>query len=426
MKISGERAYFQTGRRTLPAAADGDLLWSEYGFLLAAAAAAIVTVDPFEWRLAANPVIKHLALMILLPALLFTIAGRRLGAPLARQNPGRPLLKAAWPLIVLAAIVIGGSLYARLVLGIQNTFLNVGLYMLVTVWAAAMVLQTHAVETLLRGYFSILVAAAAVMSFYLVANFGVRQVYHEQIFLVIPLAALFFARGGAPVRYVTGIFFLSMAWFSQKYTAYLIGALTAVYLAVMIIYPRLGSRPALSRAVIVYWSSFVFVLAAATLIGLAQRNPGALPSGNLGYRLHTYAIAWERFTESPAWGTLFADEAVEKFTPYAIGIAGNILPTHSDILDLLAHGGVIGFLLWLAGLARIAREAAAGLLRPAQLAHPWSPYAHALALMSGAGIVTYAFNPILLQPSMAFLLWMNLGLLLGLALRFEESSPRAR
>jgi hypothetical protein len=44
---------------------------------------------------------------------------------------------------------------------------------------------------------------------------------------------------------------------------------------------------------------------------------------------------------------------------------------------------------------------------------------HALALLTVAGLATCAFNPILLQPPMAYLLWSSLGLLIGLALRRE-------
>jgi len=34
-----------------------------------------------------------------------------------------------------------------------------------------------------------------------------------------------------------------------------------------------------------------------------------------------------------------------------------------------------------------------------------------------APVLTYAFNPILLQPALAYLLWTNVGLLVGLSLR---------
>jgi hypothetical protein len=404
--------------RAMTAARPG-LLWSEYAYLLAVAAAAIVMVDPLERGLAANPVMKHLALMIALPSVLLTLIGRRLGAPMQKTRYAAESLRAAWPLFVLAVLIVGGSVHTRFIADIQNTFLNVGLYMTVTFCAAAMVMQTAAPEALLRAYFRILLVAAIVMGVLLIVNFRVRQVYHEQVFLVIPMAALFFTAAGLNrvVRWLGCAFFLSMAWFSVKYTSYLIGALTVIYLALAVALPRLASRPALHRVTAIYWSCVFMLLGAAILASFALRGTVDLPTGNPEYRLHTYAAAWERFTASPLWGTLFAAEAVDKFTPYAIGIAGGMLPTHSDVLDLLANGGIVAGVLWALGVAYVAQIAFTSLLHQRNLDHPWAPYGHTLALMSLAGVLTYAFNPILLQPSLAFLLWSNLGTLLGLGLR---------
>jgi hypothetical protein len=402
------------------------LSWSECGFPLAAALAALVVVDPLEWKLAADPVIKHLAIMVLFPTLLLSLVGRKIDRPLHRMGIAGPILAATWPLLALALFVVAGSVYARLELGVQNTFLNIGLYMLVTAAAAAMVLQTESPGSLVRAYFRVLVVAGIVMSILLIVNYRTRQVYHEQIFLVIPLAALFFARPTGAVRWLAAAYFASMAWFSQKYTSYLIGALTIAYLAWFVAYPRLAARSALSRVTVVYWSCLLAILGAGVLAYAAMHGPGGLPSGNLEYRLHTYADAWHQFLDSPLHGTLFAAPAAEKFTLYSIGIAGNILPTHSDVLDLLAHGGLAALLLWAYGLARAARLAHRYLLCAPRLSHPWAPHAHALALMSLAGVVTYAFNPILLQPSMAYLLWTNLGVLLGLSLRAARHPHRTR
>ena len=78
-----------------------------------------------------------------------------------------------------------------------------------------------------------------------------------------------------------------------------------------------------------------------------------------------------------------------------------MLPTHSDALDLLANGGVLGFGLFALGLGMIFALAWRKLLRPAQIARPEARYGHALA-------------------------WSNLGMLLGLALRAEEEAPPRR
>ncbi|MGH8641297.1 MAG: hypothetical protein ACRET6_06275, partial [Burkholderiales bacterium] len=402
----------RTGTRGLPGRAGAGLMWTEYWFLLAVAVAAVVTVDPLEWRLGSETIVKHLALAVALPAIMLTFVGFGLHAAGRGSSRLALLGPVVWPLPLLATLVLGGSLHARFVQGIQETFLNVGLYMLLTYGAAAMMLRSDAPEALLRAYFRILLAAAAVMGAYLIANYGVRQVYHEQIFLVIPLAVLFCAqRERGLVRWAGCGFFLAMAWLSQKYTSYLIGALTVAYIALVIAVPSVTPRSGARRTALVYWLFVLGGTAAALLAWLGSRGALDLPTGNVDYRMQTYGLAWERFLDSPLWGTLFATEAVEKFTLYSIRGARNTLPSHSDVMDLLANGGILAVALWIYALGRIARVVGASLLRPQQLDQSWAPYAHTLTVMSAAGVVTYAFNPILLQPPMAFLLWTNLGML---------------
>ncbi|MBI3916656.1 MAG: hypothetical protein HY322_06575 [Betaproteobacteria bacterium] len=404
--------------RAMLARASSGLLWTEHWYLLAAVTAAVVAVDPLNWGLASEMVVKHLALAISLPAIVLTYWGTRLRTSRRQAIPTASLASLFWPLLLLAALIVAGSLYARLIQDVQSTFLNVGLYMFMAFGAAAMVSKSHDPEALLRGYVYILLAAAAVMSGYLIANFGVRQVYHEQIFLVIPLAVLFFARQkGSLVRWAGCLFFLAMAWLSAKYTSYLIGALTVAYLALAVTVPRLAPLPGLRRTMLIYWTLLAAGLVTVGFAYLGFRGMLDLPTGNIDYRSHTYALAWERFLDSPLWGTLFSVEAVGKFTLYATGVSNNMLATHSDVLDLLANGGLLGIGLWMYELARAARVAHANVLHPKLLDRSWAPHAHTLAAMSAAGVVTYAFNPILLQPSLAYLLWTSFGMLVGFALR---------
>jgi O-antigen ligase len=404
------------------------LLWTDAWFLAGIAIAALNTVDPFGLELAVDTMARHLPLLVALSAVAMALL-LRMALPDAPSRAGvRPLadsLAAAWPLVLFAAMAASGGIYARHALGADTTFLNYGLYATMTFGAAAMVLQCAAPMALLRGYFAILLAAALVMCVFLVAYAGTRQVYHEQIFLVIPMAALFFA-GTAPsfLRWTAAAFFLVMAWFSHKYTSYLLAALTAAYLAVFIWVPRFSRNDPLAWLTAVYWGALGFLAAAGSVaVAYLMRGGSDHPTGNLEFRLHTYGLAWERFLESPLWGSWYSREGAEKFTLYDIGIARNTLPTHSDVLDILANGGALGFGLCAAGLLLIAVLAWRRLLRPALIEAPEARYAHTLALLSLAAILTCAFNPILLQPPMAALAWSNLGMLLGLSLRAERSPP---
>ena len=400
------------------------LLWTDAWYLCGIAIAALVATDPAELGLASHTIVKHLALAVCLGAATLALLLRAAMPHKPGTGRVRPLgapLAAAWPLALFALLVIGGSGYIRLAGGVDNTFLNYGLNVAMMFCAAAMMLQAPAPLALLRGYFAILLGAALVMSALLVAYAGRKQVYHEQIFLVIPMAALCFAGGGpALLRWAGAAFFLAMAWFSHKYTSYLVAALCAAYLVAFVWLPRLPRSGPLGRAAAAYWGLLALLAAGAVAAAFALRGGEGQPTGNPEFRLHTYGAAWQRFLDSPLWGSGFAREATEKFTLYDIGIARNMLPTHSDQLDLLANGGLAGYGLFAAGILMIAVLAWRRLLRPAHIARPEARYGHALALLSLAALLTSCFNPILPQPPMAALAWSNLGMLLGLALRAEK------
>ncbi len=405
------------------------LLWTDYWYLFGISLVALVVVDPFEWGLAGTVLAKHVALLVVLPAVVLARL-LRMAMPdteprATRVRPFTEALAVAWPLAIFALIVVCGSAYARFALDIRSTFLTYGLYVSMLFCAAAMVRQCEAPLALVRGYFAILLASALTMSALLVVYAGERQVYHEQIFLVIPMAALFFAgKGPALMRWGAAAFFVSMAWFSHKYTSYLVGALAIVYLAAFVWLPRQSRSDPFGRAVAIYWGVLALVAALAAAAAYALLGDSELPSGNTQFRLHTYQEAWDRFLESPLWGAWFARAAAEKFTLYEIGIAGNVLPTHSDVLDLLANGGALALGLCAAGVLAIAALAWRRLLRPEAIERPEAAYAHALALLSLAAMLTCAFNPILLQPPMAALAWSNVGMLLGLSLRANAPPGR--
>lgn len=396
------------------------LAWSEQMLLLCAALAMFLVVIRFLLPpLDDNPLIKHLPLALTLPFFVLTLMGSQLS-----PRPGSGgVIAAAWPLALLALIIVGGAAYARVVNQVQASFLNMGLYMSLLFVGATVVTHSAAPGRLAHAYCRILLMGALVMALGLIVFFRRREVYHEEIFLVIPLAVYaFLAWRHVLARWVGLIFFLALALLSAKNTSYLVAFLTAAYLAMLQWWHGVSALPPLHRV----WRGYV-TLVALTLVALAVaylllHRETYLPSGNVDYRSHTYGLAWRQFLDSPAWGTWFTAQGVQKFTLYTVGSTRNLLPTHSDVMDLLANGGVLGIALWFVGLFKIAHRAWRCLLAPRWRAHPWAPYAHTLTMISLAAVVTYAFNPIMLQPGMAYLMWLSLGFLLGLALRSDAAS----
>lgn len=401
------------------------LIWSEYLYLIAVAVAMFIAVDPFDWKLNFRAEVKHLALLLTIPAVILTLAGRNL-----RQNTQGSVLaqviKVAWPFAALALLIILGGTYTRLIQGVRETLLNVGLSMSFLFFAAAMVLTTKAPDAMLRAYFRILVAGALVMSAYLLVNYGTQQVYHVEIFLIVPLAVYCaLVLKNQFLRLAGTAFFLATAVFSAKNTAYLVAILVVFYLGYGFVLPRLLQRSPLTRFS-GYYSAFVVALMIAVVVAFLIGNRQTyLPSGNIDFRLYYYALAWNKFLDSPLWGSLFTGSSVAKFPLYEIASAGSVLPTHSDVMDLLSFGGIMAIALWLYGLFLVARAGNRSLLNPTTYEHPWTPYAHTLAVLSLAAIISYSFNPILTLPGLSFFVWSNLGLLLGLSMRAPKKPQAA-
>ncbi len=278
---------------------------------------------------------------------------------------------------------------------------------------------------LLHGYLVLLVCAGVVVFFDLIVNYGFTNVHHELEYLVPPLSIYFAFRSGSLLcRWLGFTIFLSSAFLFQKNTGYLVALLVIGYCVFFRLLPAWKGPPSLVKGAAALGLLICASAGLAGILFLLMHRETYLPSGNPEFRLMTYAQAWIRFVASPLWGTGFTEPAAEKFTGFDTGVSNNILPTHSDVLDLAAQGGLLALALWLWGLFRVGRLAAKTVIQPGGAAHVASPYAHMLACMSLAAVVVYAFNPILLQPEKSILIWTNLGFLVGLALRFGSAARR--
>ena len=426
--------------RATASGARTSLVWSEYCYLFCVVVALALVIVPPEWNFYGRRVIRQLPLFGSILCALLCFLGRKLSMPNEPLLSARVAIRTLLPLAVLALWIVIGSLHARTVENFQSTFLNFGLYMSAAITAALIVSSSAAPTRLAQFYLRLVVCAALTMSVVLALSFGKREIYHEQIFLVIPIAVVcaISARSRA-LTWLACAFVLTTALLSRKNTSYLIALLTVFYIAAFLWLNTIKRAPSIKQL----WAHYlafvgVLIVAAAGCYVLYNRER-YLPSGNVEFRSFTYRAAWQQFLDSPLWGTSFSAESIRKFTLYTIGISRNRLPTHSDVMDLLANGGLLAVTLWLWSYFRAGVFAFRRVLAPRFLHYPWAPHAHAFAMISVAAVATYAFNPILLQPEMAFLTWSTLGFLVGLAAscdperyagiiaqRFHPSMPEAR
>lgn len=399
---------------------------------------AFLLVDPFDWELGRVPLtevlppfmtkgLKHVPLFLSVGAAFLNLVGYSL----AHRRPAinlSAMVTVAWPLLVLTIIILTGSLYTRWFIGEVNTYLAWGLYISLLFASAHIIMETRAPQALLKAYINILIISGVSMACCIVGTKGGFQKYHTEIFLVIPLAIFFTTGRYQNTWHWIGFFlFLLIAFPAKKNTAYLVALLTIFYTALLIWLPKSRGKPIAVKSSIVYLIVMGLFTLGCVVAFLVINRDQYLPVKTVNFRLLVYGQAWERFLDSPLWGTFFSGTSSR-----APGMATNLarleLPTHSDILDLLAAGGILATMLWIYGLFRIARIAYTKLLSIGSTDFKWSRYGHLLALFSMSGILTCAVNPVFSHSTTAYFFWANLGLLLGLALRVGrkdyEDSPK--
>lgn len=408
------------------------LSMSDYWFMSGLVLALFYVADPFGWHLDRIAITKHLPLMFCLCGILLANVGYWVFPPkpgtefvYLRNKKHWQVLKAALPLVILSIWIIIGSFYTRSSHGMNNTFITVGIYMLFTALTARLVMLSPARGTIIKVYFRFAAFCAAFMAIFMLVNYdGRSSAYHEMEAFVIPIGVYFALR---PMRslfwkIMLTLFFLAAGLSFMKNTGFLVLAFTLIY--IWIVEWRFRFRESLSFK---FWTSLwlmIVLVAGVSAWGYVAYQRGELmPTGNPQYRLKTYDVAWNRFLDSPLWGTSFTGAATEKFKGFKIETARGILATHSDVLDLAAQGGSLALLLWIWGYLRVGRVA----IKNALGGRPYDDMragCHALACMSLASIIVYAFNPILLQPAKALLLWGQAGILLGVAL-YLASLPKS-
>jgi hypothetical protein len=377
-------------------------------FLVASILAIVIAVDPANWLLEKKFLTKHLHLIIFIPVFSLTVIGGRLFRG-SGQSESRIVL--TWPLTVLALLIILGSMVARIAEDTQNTFVFAGVYMLAAPATAYIVLRSGAPDKILSIMSLAIVSAGFAITLLLATGLHGAYGFHELEFLVAPCAIyVLYSMQRSAWRSAAFVLFVAGGILFRKNTGNISVALLFLYVFAFVLWPKLkqGSSWIRTYKILGYLVAFIFLIVAITFLARAFRD--SLPTGSPEFRLLTYARAYERFLESPIYGSAFMKPSVEVFSGFNTGVANNILPTHSDLLDLLSNGGLVAIFLWAWGHWRIGREALI-LLAWKERSDIYARHAHLYALATIVAIITYAFNPLFLQPAKSYVVWMIVGLL---------------
>lgn len=406
------------------ARASAPFVMTDIFFIIAVGLLVMWGIDPFHGYLDKRPVIKHIpmVLFILATVLMWLGAGLFKRGPQSFSAPQSVLLQ-VWPWALLAGWAIVGSVYARYVGKIEETFLTMGVYMMAMFVVAFFVRDHPSPRRLLRAYVGMTFALIIVGAVYQL-SFETKTYFHELQYVTVPLGVVMYLSAQS----TKGRLF-ALLWFglcialAVKNTSVLVALVCVGYLLLVRGWPASRRLNVVARANALYFSLLAVILALGGLFLVRLVFSDHLPTGNPKYRLHTYEVAWARFLDSPYYGKLFAGAGAERFSVFEVAATTQVLPTHSDILDIAAQGGLLGLILFFWGgwifvrcVVRASRSAKR-LIEPELM-----PYVHWLAAACVSAVVVIAFNPIMLQPGKAFILWFNAGALLGIAMRWSAGS----
>ena len=389
------------------------LVMTDYFFLFGMWLAIFWADDPFGWRLEFATVIKHFPIVMITPAFLLVILGKSIFKNIketSKKNTDRVLVTL---ILLFSSFVTIGSMYGRFVSNIDNGFLTMGLYALTAPLTAWFVRRSTNPDSLIKATLYVYVFWAGIAIIMQTIHFKELQVFHAREHLVIAcLAIMYFVAKSKLVKFLVILLIAFAAFVGQKNTGYMIGLLI---FSIFFMIWAVGYAKVIKDKIVswIFWLLTLFiVIISVTLVTLIYVTvKDDLPTGNPEYRLHTYEAAWDKFLSSPVWGNGYTKAATEKFELFTVSAGTQVLPTHSDPLDIIANGGLIGFFLWISIFIWLFRRWYRLLRNPDQYENvSLLPYMNAYYCMIFSGVVVCAFNPILNTPNSAWAFWVPVGM----------------
>lgn len=388
----------------------GTMDFSDACLVMAIALAMFWGVDPFGLQLWRSPSARHIPLVATVGAMVLGAAGRFLNRPDALQE-----LAAAFrtylALSFVGAFVVAGSLYARVFLNNENTFITIGLYLLIcgpfNLWliatSSAPVATIRSITAVLIGI-SLLAVAASVM------RPGVMIFHSAEHAVLVPVAFPLLLAKRNWLRLIGATLLLAGTLAPNKLTGYIVMLMIFgwVYVDELMTWAakdsdrvRAGLRVGLGIGAAVLVVILLFLAYESTKSHLAD--------GNLAFRTHNYELAFNRFLDSWIWGRGFAASSVDYFDLFVVNSSTQYLPTHSDPLDILANGGLIAGIPFFVGMGSLILAGWKALDRTRGSSDPFQaslrPHLAMYFLMVVSGISVMALNPVLNQASLAYIFW---------------------
>ena len=366
-------------------------------------------------------ILNHFPLAVLGPVLLVHLVGLALNR---RQPPYGEAFAACLPLLLLATYALVGSAVAKWELKERDTYLTFGVYTaLLPLYAASVPTLLHRLRYWAIGIITVWVFFSSAALVGEVVRIGTRETLHEiEYFVISGFFVLYYAARSKAIKLLAFAMLLAAAVLNQKLTGYIIAAMAVVHIVVAAGWRRLLPqwRAAYAVGAVVFTLTVVVAL---TLLYFEFRQQ--LPSGNVEVRLKQYEAAMRQFIESPIWGSAYTAGSGEA---YRESFRVLNIPTHSDVLDVLKHGGLIGFGLFCWGYWKIfalINRAVSATRSDAGADALLNAYFVGMRFFAFTALVTFSLNPLLLKGPFLIVIWGNLGLAVGMALTATRAPKKA-
>lgn len=414
-RTASAAAMLSTSKASARARSRGGLRFTEWLVIGALCVAYIesISMPLFGFQLNLG-LLNHFPLVLLLPVLLLHLAGVLFN----RHPPGWPRVFAAcWPLFLAGAYALVGSMFAKWMFRVNDSYLAYGLYLMLLPFYIVLTADGERPRRWAAALLTIAIGASLAALAGEVARFGTKETLHEIEYLITAgFVMLFYAARHGTAKAAALLLMIAAALVNQKLTGYLCALVALFYIGGVAGWRRLAPQ----------WRGFYSIsgtlamMALAALLALlyfAFRE--YLPSGNVDVRLKQYEQAMLQFFDSPIWGNAYLSGSGELFRE---SFRALYIPTHSDILDMLKHGGLIGFSLFALGYWKLGVliHRAIGVTHGDHLVHAYLLGARYFQI---AALLTFAFNPLLLKGPFLIVIWSTLGLATGMALGALKHRP---
>lgn len=318
--------------------------------------------------------------------------------------------------IALFLVLFLGSLYARLFQGLQITFL--GQSLVIIGFFYGYIIANHINQKFLYNFIigTLLFISPFIFFGVFRQEWGHGVPHHEIVYLILPVLLFPYIQYRSIKSLILSVGLLILfSYASGKNTVYLIVLLYLLFSVFLFLHKKKDNElnKIISNTITIVFSCILIVI--LYNIWALLYYGGEISTGNTNFRLFLYANAFERFLESPIIGNLFTVEPVHKMRSFfGASYTGEYtkLPTHSDLLDVLANGGIVFFIIFLKIYVDIFREYMSMLENNTDYIK--YKFCSLLFLIVFTSCIIFSINPVFNMPVNGFTVWFMTGMLVAL------------